>query len=90
MQVRDPSVGATARLHSQGHAHVYSVANSTLLTHNNNAFLSSQTKPPQTPPTPSPAPHYYPSGIATAQSFPLSCLLELLAIEFVRKSAHWK
>lgn len=28
---RDPSVGATARLHSQGHAHLDSIANSTLL-----------------------------------------------------------
>ena len=33
MQIRDPSVGATARLLSLGHAHLYSVANSTLLTH---------------------------------------------------------
>ena len=34
MQIRDLSVGATARLHSQGHAHLHSVANSTVLTCN--------------------------------------------------------
>ena len=33
MQIRDPSVGA--RLHSQGHAHLHSIVNSTLLTYNN-------------------------------------------------------
>lgn len=48
-----------------------------------NSFLSWHTKPTQTPlpPTLSPALYSYPSYIATAQSFPLSCLLELLAIE---------
>lgn len=35
MQIRDPSVPATGRLHSQGHTHLYSVANSTLLIYNN-------------------------------------------------------
>ena len=34
MQIKDPSVGATARLHSQGHAYLHYIANSTLLTYN--------------------------------------------------------
>ena len=32
--LRDLSVGATARLHSQGHAYLHSIANSTFLTYN--------------------------------------------------------
>ena len=34
MQIRDLSVGATARLHSQGHTHLHSIANFTLLIYN--------------------------------------------------------